>query len=228
MKAVVIRKADDELSERLADECIESARAVGITVQKVNGVYHNHDVLLQKNNLFPYPKIVTKKLRPGYTGCFLSHFLLWKECLAINEPILIFEHDGVMIRALPNNILDTFDTILNLDPASRTATDYEGYLKQDSSLIVEHYAHIPSEKVRYRSMNMTHIKGIHAYIIKPLGAKQLLDSVGKFGFIAADVAINQHYVGFYSTTPSYARINPFFCDKKNVKEFSHTSGPDAC
>jgi glycosyl transferase family 25 len=183
---------------------------------------------LQTHNLFPYPKVVTKKLRPGYTGCFLSHFLLWKQCVNLQEPILIFEHDGLLIRSLPDNILDTFDTILYLDPASRIETDYENYLKQESDLYVEHYPHIVSEKVKYRSMNMTHIKGIHAYIIKPQGANMLLNSISKFGFIAADVAINQYYVSFYTTRPSYARINPFFCNKNNVKQFSHTSGVNEC
>jgi len=228
MKAVVIRKFNDELSEGLADQCIESAKQFNITVTKVDGVYDCHYELLQEYNLFPYPKIVTKKLRLGYIGCFLSHFLLWKECVATQQPILIFEHDGLMIRPLPNNILDTFDTILNLDPASRTADDYEEYLQLDQELTIDPYPYVVTDKLKYRSINMTHIKGIHAYIIKPAGAEFLLNSINKFGYIAADVAINQFYVGFYATKPSYARINPFFCNKKNVKQFSHTNGENAC
>lgn len=228
MKAVVIRKANDSLSEQLADECIESANNFGIVVTKVDGVYQNHDEIIKEHNLFPYPKILNKKIRPSYVGCFLSHYLLWRECVSSQQPILIFEHDALMIRPLPNDILDTFDTILNLDISSRIVDNYEDYLNQNINFEILSYPRITFEKIKYRGMNMTHIKGIHAYIIKPHGAEALLTSINNFGFIAADVAINQYYVNFYATKPSYARINPFFCDKKNIKEFSHTRGINQC
>lgn len=36
--------------------------------------------------------------RPGVMGCFHSHYRLWKHCLALNEPILIFEDDVIFER----------------------------------------------------------------------------------------------------------------------------------
>ena len=32
----------------------------------------------------------------GEVGCFLSHYLLWKKCIDLNEPILILEDDAII------------------------------------------------------------------------------------------------------------------------------------
>lgn len=36
--------------------------------------------------------------RPGVMGCFHSHYRLWKHCVELNEPILIFEDDVIFER----------------------------------------------------------------------------------------------------------------------------------
>lgn len=52
MKAFVIRKPNDELSERLADECIASAKQFGVSAEKFEGVYSNHDEIIKSKKLF--------------------------------------------------------------------------------------------------------------------------------------------------------------------------------
>ena len=32
----------------------------------------------------------------GEVGCFLSHYLLWKKCIDLNEPILVLEDDAII------------------------------------------------------------------------------------------------------------------------------------
>lgn len=36
--------------------------------------------------------------RLGVMGCFYSHYRLWKHCVELNEPILIFEDDALLVR----------------------------------------------------------------------------------------------------------------------------------
>jgi len=37
---------------------------------------------------------------PGAQGCFLSHYILWNTCIAINQPIVILEDDAIVISQL--------------------------------------------------------------------------------------------------------------------------------
>ena len=216
MKAFVIRKKDDELSEKLSDECISSASAFGIHVEKFNGVYENHDQLIETDKLFPNPTII-KKLRNSYKGCFLSHYLLWKKCIELNEPFLIFEHDALMINPLPDEVYHNVATILVLDKFSRD-NDYENLLNLKFNLKIEKKEKI--DVYSSKTMNNTHVAGSHAHLVFPDGARQVIESIKKYGYVITDVAINQIYVKYYTIEPTIARVNPFFSLGKN-RQFSH-------
>jgi len=220
IKSFVIRKPNDDLSERLADECIESAKQFGIHPEKVSGVYSDHDFLLAKKGVSPFFKMKeSKKNNPGIKGCFLSHFLLWEKCIELNEPIIIFEHDGLMIRPLPDNIENMFTHILLLDYASRLE-NYEGIVKTDSELKITNFDRILGP-MKYKSINKTHFRGSHAHMVKPLGAKTLIESSKKNGFLPLDMAVNQYYTSYSIIDPLIARLNPFFSGGNN-REHSHT------
>jgi GR25 family glycosyltransferase involved in LPS biosynthesis len=206
MKSFVMRRKGDELSERLADECIASGKKFGINIEKFDGIYDNHDAILAQEGLFPNPGIV-KKLRNGYKGCFLSHYLVWKKAIEFNEPILVFEHDAIILRPLPENILSMFDTLLVMDRFSREE-NYEELLSTDFPLKVHKHKQLP--EVTGKQINKTHIKGAHGVLIKPEGAKQMIDSLRKHGYLISDVAINQCYLTYYSLEPTFARVNPYF------------------
>ena len=216
MKAFVIRKKNDELSERLADECIASAQNFGIDVEKFDGIYSDHDAILAKEGLFPHPAVI-KKLRNGYKGCFLSHYLIWKKCIEWNEPVLIFEHDAVMLRPITDEILNDFDTILVLDKFSRDP-QYEDLLKKEMELKI--YQHPKILEYNQKSINRTMINGSHAHLVKPKGAIEIINSVKQHGYIVTDSAVNQIYLTYYSIEPTVARVNPFFTLGKNRK-YSH-------
>jgi GR25 family glycosyltransferase involved in LPS biosynthesis len=211
MKAFVIRKKDDELSEKLADECIASAKNFGITVEKFNGVYSNHEEYLNQDKLFPNT-IAEKKLTNGYKGCFLSHYLIWKKCIEWNEPVLIFEHDAVMLRPITDEILNGFDTILVLDRFSRDL-QYEDLLTKEMELKI--HRHDKIDEYNRKWINRTMINGSHAHLVKPKGAIEVIDSIKKHGYVLTDVAVNQIYLTYYSIEPSVARVNPFFTLGKN-------------
>jgi len=211
MKAFVIRKKNDELSERLSDECIASAKTFGITVEKFDGVYDKHEEHLTQDKLFPNI-VAEKKLTNGYKGCFLSHYLIWKKCIEWNEPVLIFEHDAVMLRPITDEILNGFDTILVLDRFSRDP-QYETLLKTEMELKI--YQHAKINEYNRKLINRTMISGSHAHLIKPKGAIEVINSIKKYGYVLTDVAVNQIYLTYYSIEPTVARVNPFFTLGKN-------------
>lgn len=56
----------------------------------------NKDKTICKNYQFDNSIIDKFKGTIGEVGCFLSHYLLWKECIKRNEEILIFEDDCIV------------------------------------------------------------------------------------------------------------------------------------
>ncbi len=58
-------------------------------------------------------------------GCFMSHFNLWKRCVALDEPILIMEHDAVVLApfpALPDGAVAL--ELCRMDPAIANTVAY--------------------------------------------------------------------------------------------------------
>lgn len=220
MKAFVIRKPEDEFSENLADQCIKAAQQFDINPVKVNGIYNDHDRLLAEKQIQPYQKMKEfKKNSPGIKGCFLSHYLLWETCIALNEPIIIFEHDALMIRPLPTNVLDLFSHIMLLDHAAYFE-NYQEVIDNNCDLKISTFEKLEG-KFTYKDMNKSHFKGSHAHMIKPLGAKTLIESSKKYGFLPLDMAVNQHYTTYAIIEPIVARVNPLVSGK-NRKQHSHT------
>ncbi|GAA9008379.1 hypothetical protein BTM285_02980 [Helicobacter pylori] len=56
-----------------------------------------------------------QELLPQEFGCYLSHYLLWKECVKTNQPIVILEDDVVLefnfMQALENCLKSPFDFV---------------------------------------------------------------------------------------------------------------------
>jgi len=224
IKAFIIRKPNDELSEKLSSECAESAAKFGIVAEKVDGVYSDHNDLIKKYQLRFFEKMKQyKKESPGVKGCFLSHYLLWKKCIELDEPIIIFEHDALMIRPLPENILDLFTHHCILDYAVHYL-DYEEIIARDCELTVKEYPMIPTNgKLGYSNINKAHVRGSHAHLVKPLGAKTLIESVDKFGILPSDACVNQYYTSYITVDPLIARCHPFFTNAENRRKHGHVS-----
>lgn len=121
-----------------------------------------------------------KNNRPGIKGCFMSHYTLWKKCVELNEPIMIWE-DDIMIRRgyCPVEFEDVL--ILALGHPSKS----ERYL---------HFLETPQldnpQAVEYPNSSMP---GCCGYAIKPHAAKKLVDVYEKT-YLPADNAINRHHV----------------------------------
>lgn len=117
---------------------------------------------------------------PGVKGCFLSHYSLWKHCVDLDEPIMIWEDDIDIHRGYAS--IDWNDVlVLALGHPSKS----ERY---------RHYLENPEiENPRSEVFSNSSMPGCCGYAIKPHAAKILVDTF-KNTYLPADNAINQHLV----------------------------------
>ena len=52
--------------------------------------------------------ILNTPLTKGEVGCFLSHWKAWKQCIKLNEPILVLEDDAIVTENF------SYDELYNL------------------------------------------------------------------------------------------------------------------
>lgn len=108
--AYIIRLSNNSISSRLSDRCMQSCREVGMPAkywEGFDGTSGTHVLSpshLKDKDYFNWVKVHDNKITPSQIGCALSHFSLWCHCLTIDRPIVILEHDAVMIRKM-----DTFE-----------------------------------------------------------------------------------------------------------------------
>jgi GR25 family glycosyltransferase involved in LPS biosynthesis len=115
----------------------------------------------------------------GEQGCFYSHYRLWKKCVELNEPIVIWEDDIILIR---NYLPIDWDDVLVL------ALGHPGKTEK-----YRHYYDTPLGDPKAADYYQSSMPGCCGYAIKPQAAKKLLD-VYSNTYLPADNAINQHHV----------------------------------
>jgi GR25 family glycosyltransferase involved in LPS biosynthesis len=116
---------------------------------------------------------------PGEMGCFDSHYRLWQKCIELNEPILIFEDDVILVRPF---IGVQWDDVLSV--AFSHAKKMPKY---------QHYLDSPDGEPHAALYSQSSMPGNGGYAIKPHAAKILVEEY-KNTFLPADNAINQHLV----------------------------------
>tara|TARA_B110000305_G_scaffold22386_1_gene20493 strand:+ start:1214 stop:1954 length:741 start_codon:yes stop_codon:yes gene_type:complete len=224
----IITMQGNQTSELLSQQCFDSAKKFSIEPKIFPAIHGKQiDIEWKKHNLkdFKFNQRI-KKLSLGMKGCTLSHFLLWKKSIEINKPILILEHDALIIRPIPHSIVAKFDEVCNLDRLSRLTTDYDNKVQEHRGEGVTVFMKSRPMASGLELYNKTHIKGAHGYVVKPRGAQRLVDWVWASGALASDVSINSiSCVLTYSDT-SYCRINPQFWNSKRMKGTNSFTRPN--
>lgn len=104
--AYIIRLSENPISVKLSDRCLESCNKVGQKAEfweGFDGTKGNFIVPpdhLKDKDVFKWIKVHDDKLTPSQLACVLSHFSLWCHCLTIDKPIIILEHDAIMLKRL--------------------------------------------------------------------------------------------------------------------------------
>ena len=161
---VIILKGHD-LGERFGAATLQTAAEQGWNLERFDAVDGRK---ITYKNLPEYglkldtghKKQIQAMHRPGVFGNFVTHWELWNLCVELNEPIGCFEHDIIFKKPPPANILH-FEDILKLDRIKQQKPYGTGICWQ----------------------------GAHAHIIKPAGAKKLIEWGKIRGVQPADVMI---------------------------------------
>jgi GR25 family glycosyltransferase involved in LPS biosynthesis len=217
MKAFIIVMHESNHSVSLANDCIVAAKQFNIVPEiwpAVNGFHAESKFKDYGITQFLHKKIISN---PGVQGCFLSHYQLWNKCVELNETILILEHDGMMIRELPDDVETQFTDVLNLDPYGQSSVDYNTTVEQSIMLPIN-YFYAPSGK---SSAAGDYVGGAYGYCIKPAAAKKLIEFSTNIGVLPADKHIGRNTVDLKSTTVPVVRLHKFYSEH-SIAKFSST------
>jgi glycosyl transferase family 25 len=196
MKNFIIHLSKIPASLKTATKLKDDLESYGEMVELFEGTYGNDAVLqMESEGRTSHPfgikgppvgepgkadaTAVAKMHAPGVMGCFYSHYNLWKKCVELNEPIIIWEDDIVLTRGyLP---VDWEDVLVVALGHPNKSDRYMHYLLDPTG---------EPEAVEYRNSSMP---GCCGYALKPHAAKKLIDTYSNT-FLPADNAINQYHV----------------------------------
>jgi hypothetical protein len=104
--AYVITLPGNSISEELSRRCVNSCNNVGqpVKVWEAFDGTNKKDVLvpffLENQEYLRWIKQPNDKYSTSQIATFFSHLSLWSHCATIDRPIIILEHDAIMIKAL--------------------------------------------------------------------------------------------------------------------------------
>jgi GR25 family glycosyltransferase involved in LPS biosynthesis len=238
MKSYIITMLGHELSEQLSAQCREQAARVGVNVEIFQAIWgREYQQHLAKLNI-KLGKQKLSKMTLGHYGNFLSHFYLWMQCVQDQVPYLVLEHDGWLMRPIPQDIFSQFDDVCKLDcfsPWMKQDGGYDVVVDQDQTSPVTVYSilDIPkitgySDPLRFKKRAGCYSSGVYAYIIKPQGAKKLIDYIRENGFLATDNQVNTNVMDVKVCIPSVARLHPVMKNREIIGQMStsrHSPNP---
>jgi GR25 family glycosyltransferase involved in LPS biosynthesis len=172
MKTFIIRISSNKDSVSSAEQTLQTAKDVGYTepIEIFEAIKPT-----DWKEILPYPNTFNDYARPDNVGaCFASHYLLWKKCVELDEPILILEHDAIFKQNIPDI---EFDMCVNFGRPS--------YIRPNKIVYDE-----PKDGLDI--VNQVNYLGHHAYAIKPKAAKIFCDDVKKKVLTPNDVWIERN------------------------------------
>jgi hypothetical protein len=175
--AYIIRLSNNPISVEYSDRCKQSCDRVGMPAKFWEGfdgtsgnqvIFPDH---LKNKDYFSWIKVHDNKITTSQIGCVLSHFSLWCHCLTIDRPIVILEHDAIMLNKL--EVFSFYNMI-----------QYLGSIEQVQGQ--PHYI-IPLHGTAYGE-KLKFIGRAHAYAIDPQVSKNLVTRFIQNGVFATTTA----------------------------------------
>jgi len=213
VKVFIITIEGMESSERLAAKAFESAKQFGYeafyfaayTKDDSLSLFEDHNIKPVWDYNIPYFNLYNKWTSvPGTRGCFASHYALWNICVEFNEPIIILEHDAILLREWSS---PEWSDILHLDwegsiRRRKMRNGFDQYCTvQENSVFRMGFS--PGEASGVYSMNCC-----YAYAINPNGAEKLINETKINGWFAADRFIREPIVSIETIHPKIAEEQP--------------------
>lgn len=214
MKTHIIYLSNNDFSVKMANETIKSLEPFDIKYELFDGVKGNEgkNILSQYKR---YPSIHVNTWEAGTIGCLASHYVLWDRCARQNEPFLVLEQDAIMVRD-PRTIIEEIDKICHLDAMNpfdlTNSNHFQIYNESMSSNTpgVSKYPYNTFYGKNHKVIPNGCFRGTYGYIIKPEGAKDILEWTKKYGVFPSDACLNHHATSLQRSNSTYIRLNPFF------------------
>lgn len=200
-KAYIITLKGHTLSETMAKRCAESCDAAGMAWKFWDAVDGTSGVIkipehLRHTSYLKWIKQVNPALAVTEICTVLSHLTLWAKCVEQDQPLVVLEHDAIMLSAVKQH--SAFNNIVYLGSIEQKHNGYWNPIPIHGQI----------------NSNYRFILRAHAYSIDPMIARNLLSHVIKFGisssidvFMRADIFPMMQYGIFAyddageSTTP---------------------------
>lgn len=188
--AYIIRVAGLEASEKRAANCAESCDKVGQKWEywdAYNGVGEKLEVSLHHNVIMDCIKVTDHYLTRGEVACALSHISLWAKCVVDDKPLIVLEHDAVMVQPYTHHAV--FNSICYLGSHEQVKQGWQV---------------LPTPPHASEGHNYHFICRAHAYAIDPAVAKNMLAHVIKYGICTSlDMMLRAdifpiHQMGLYA------------------------------
>ena len=169
-KAYIIRIEHHVESEEKAKRCADSCDLAGMAWEywnAYNGIKNPIQPPNQHNGIPAMVKVTDHYLTRGEVACALSHISLWQKCVLDDKPIVILEHDAIMVK--PYTQHSVFNSIC-----------YLGSYEQ----VNQGWKVLPTPPHASEGSNYHFICRAHSYAIDPAVAKNMLAHVLKYGINA--------------------------------------------
>ena len=169
--AFIIRIKNNEISERMAKRCALSCEKINQPYQFFDAVDGTGSELIYPENVHPIINLLKKSntsLTQAEIACALSHFLLWVKCAELDEPIIILEHDAIMLQPYLEHPF--FNVISYLGCAEQVLQGWQTF-----------YPMPPHGQL---NENYRFILRAHAYAIDSMVARQMVAKMIKGGITA--------------------------------------------
>lgn len=166
-KAYIIRVVGNAKSEEPAKNCADSCTKVGQVYQywdAYNGYENPIKPPKGESEVMNLIKVTDHYLTRGEVACALSHISLWHHCVQIDQPIVILEHDALMVQPYTQHAV--FNSICYLGSHEQVKQGWDVY---------------PTPPHASEGPNYHFICRAHAYAIDPSVAKNMLAHVIKYG-----------------------------------------------
>jgi hypothetical protein len=170
--AYIITVKGNETSENYSRRCQESCTRAGMKF-KIWDAYNGYENPIlepdhsKNSDIMSMFKITDHYLTRGETACALSHISLWSHCIKIDKPIIILEHDAIVLKNI--SIHDAYNSIIYLGGSEWAEKNWP-------------MVGVPPHATE--GPNYHFICRAHAYSIDPPMAKNLLAHVLKMGICA--------------------------------------------
>lgn len=185
--AYIIYMPNVAISVQMAERCLETCQSVGQKAELFEGFDGTSGEVkvpkhLENQSWIKWLKVTDHFQSPTEIACSLSHIALWVKCMEIDQPLVILEHDAIMIK--PYKVHSFYNAI--------------SYLGCNEQL---NKTNLPITPIHSSiNQNWHFINRAHAYCVDPQVSKRLFLNVLDRGIFETsdvmikcdDVAIIQH------------------------------------